>query len=352
MFQRRRLTLQSLIPLVPRTSKLAFWMASAALLCLAAQGQTARLRIGAIEFFGASGHDLASLRAVLPVREGSEVNAQDMNDLVARIRWMAKAADVALVCCDRRSPEESWTIFIGWPDGPGDGFRHAATPRARLRLPADGLALAQSSWAVWQEAQAAGMSDTVKPSSDLDIKLRETELSIRQYTMRHGERLRRVLRNSSDAQHRSIAAHFLSYGRRSRVLVNALVAACHDADEGVRDNATRSLMVLLRTDMRVAAWVPASEMVAMLHSGTWSDRQRAAILLLNLSEEQNPKLLSEIRGRAWPALLEMARWRGADQAGPARQLLGRAGGLDEPRLQVLLRGGNVDALLEAVATIH
>ncbi|MBN9660411.1 MAG: hypothetical protein J0H49_19635 [Acidobacteria bacterium] len=346
------MTLQSLIPQVTPTSKPVRWLVAAALLCLAAQAQPTRVRIGAIEFFGASGHDLASLRTALPVHEGSEVNAQEMNELLGRIRTVAKATDVALVCCDRRSPEESWTIFIGWPDGPGDGFRLSAAPHARLRLPAGGLALAESSWAVWQEAQAAGMSDTVKPSSDLDIKLRETELSIRHYTMRHGEQLRRILRNSGDPQHRAIAAHFLSYGRRSRVLVHALVAACHDPDEGVRDNATRSLMVLLRTDMRVTAWVPASELVAMLHSGHWSDRQRAAILLLNLSEEQNPKLLSEIRGRAWPMLLEMARWRGADQAGPARQLLGRAGGVDEPRLQVLLRAGSVDALLEAVSTIH
>ncbi|MGC4055004.1 MAG: hypothetical protein QM757_39690 [Paludibaculum sp.] len=340
------------MPLAGRTSILVRQLVSFTLLSCAVQAQSPRVRIGAIEFFGSSGHDLASLRAALPVAEGSDVNAQDMNDLLTRIRSTAKAADVALVCCDRRSPEESWTIFIGWPDGPGDGFRHAAAPHGRLKLPADGLGLARSSWAIWQEAQAAGMSDTVKPSSDLDIKLRATELSIRQYTMRHGDELRRVLRGSDDPQQRSIAAHFLSYGRRSKALVGALVAACHDPEEGVRDNATRSLMVLLRTDMRVAAWVPASEMVAMLHSGHWSDRQRAAILLLNLSEEQNPKLLSEIRARAWPMLLEMARWRGADQAGPARQLLGRAGGLDEPRLQALLRGGNVDALLEAVATIH
>ncbi|MGJ5818886.1 hypothetical protein [Paludibaculum fermentans] len=337
---------------MPRPSTLARYLACATLLCLAAQAQNARLRIGAIEFFGASGHDLPSLRAALPVHEGTEVNAQDMNDLLTRIRFMAKASDVAVVCCDRQSPEESWTLFIGWPDGPGEGFRYADGPRGKLQLPADGVSLAQSSWAVWQEAQAAGMSDAVKPSSDLDIKLRSTELAIRQYTMRHVEALRRVLRTSGDARHRAIAAHFLSYGRRSRPLISSLVAACHDADEGVRDNATRSLMVLLRTDIRVAAWVPAAEVVAMLHSGYWSDRQRAAILLLTLSAEANPKLLKEIRGRAWPILLEMARWRGADQAAPARQLLGRAGGLDEPRLQALLRGGNVDALLEAVATIH
>ncbi|QOY88307.1 hypothetical protein [Paludibaculum fermentans] len=324
----------------------------AALLSTLAQGQSARVRIGAIEFFGASGRDIAALRAALPLREGTEVDAREMNDLVARMRATTKAADVAVVCCERQSAEESWTIFIGWPDGPGEGFRYAQGPRAKLRLPAEGLNLAQVSWAVWQEAQSAGLSENGKPSSDLDNKLRATELAIRQYTMRHVEELRRILRTSSDAQHRAIAAHFLSYGRRSRAVVSTLAGACHDQDEGVRDNAARSLMVLMRTDMRVSAWVPAADFVAMLHSGHWSDRQRAAVLLLHLSAENNPKLLSEIRGRAWPVLLEMARWRGADQAGPARQLLGRAGGLDEPRLQALLRGGNVDALLEAVATIH
>lgn len=334
---------------MPRPPILTSWLAGAVLWSVAAYGQGASLRIAAIEFFGASGHDTAAIRAALPIHEGAEVAEAGMANVLTQIRTVAKATDVAAVCCDQQG---HWMLFIGWPDGPGAGFRHYPAPRGKNQLPPTALELARTSWAVWQQAQEAGLSDTIKPSSDLDLRLRQTELSIRHYAMRYGDVLRRVLRSSGDSQHRAIAAHFLSYGRRSRALIGILVGACHDPDEGVRDNAARSLMVLLRTDLRVAAWIPPNDMVAMLHSGRWADRQRAAMLLLALSAEQNPKLLAEIRNRAWPMLLEMARWRCAGQAAPARQLLGRAGGVDEPRLQVLLRGGDIDALLDAVQTVH
>ncbi len=322
------------------------------LFSLSVHGQPVPLRIGAIEFFGAAGRDTAALRATLPVREGAAVDPRDMARLVDEIRAAAHAADVAVVCCGRQGTAESWTLYIGWPDGPGRRFRYDPPPQGTARLPRDGVKLAQESWAVWQQAAEAGVSEEIKPSSDLDERLRATETAIRHYTMRYGAELRHILHTSGQPQHRAIAAHFLGYGRRSRAQVHVLVDAFHDSDEGVRDSAARALLVLLRTDMRVAAWMPAAHLVAMLHSGHWADRQRAALLLASLSAEENPKLLAEIRDHAWPALLEMAQWRSAEQAAPARQLLGRAGGLDEPRLQALLRGGDVEALLEAVATIR
>lgn len=330
---------------MPRFVHFVLATAALALLSGPAQAQPERLRIGAIEFFGAAGRDTAALRAHLPLREGDLVEARRMAQLLEATRAAAQASDVALVA----TASDHFTLYIGWPDG---AFRYRPVPHGKATLPSEALSLAQASWTVWQEAAATGASDSIRPAAGLDIRLRDSETAIRRYAMRHAAELRHVLQTSAEAPHRATAAHFLAYIRLSRRQIRSLAEAAYDADEGVRDSAVRALLVLLRTDLRVAAWIQPAGLLAMLHSGHWADRHRAALLLAGLSAEQNPKLLAGIRAQAWPVLLEMAQWRNPDQAAPARQLLGRAGGVDEPRLQAILRGGDVEALLQAVAPIR
>ena len=122
----------------------------------------------------------------------------------------------------------------------------------------------------------------------------------------------------------------------------------YDSDEIVRNNAIRALGVLAQSNPRVAAGIPPEHFIAMLSSGSWTDRNKAGFLLAELSKGREPKLLSQLRSRALKSLIEMARWRSSGHAGFARILLGRIAGIAETRLQRLVDAGQVDQIIEAL----
>ncbi|MGA3043977.1 MAG: hypothetical protein ABSF54_24650, partial [Bryobacteraceae bacterium] len=75
----------------------------------------------------------------------------------------------------------------------------------------------------------------------------------------------------------------------------ALVGAARDPDDEVRNNATRALGVLVRSNGALATEIPADTFIAMLNSGTWTDRNKGASLLMELTSARTPDLLTKIR---------------------------------------------------------
>jgi hypothetical protein len=127
----------------------------------------------------------------------------------------------------------------------------------------------------------------------------------------------------------------------------ALARAARDPDEEVRNNATRALGVLVRSNGKLAADVPADTFIEMLSSGIWTDRNKATSLLVGLTAGRDPVLLARIRAAGLDALIEMAQWRRPSHAFFARKVLGRVAGLPEKRLNELAWKGPVDAIVEA-----
>jgi hypothetical protein len=87
----------------------------------------------------------------------------------------------------------------------------------------------------------------------------------------------------------------------------------------------------------------------MLSSGIWTDRNKASLLLLQLTEKRDKELLDEIRVGAVEPLIEMARWRNTGHAFAARMILGRVGGIDETRLLELANKGQVDTIVASLS---
>ncbi len=153
-----------------------------------------------------------------------------------------------------------------------------------------------------------------------DPKLRAIELSMREYALAHEDLLREVLASSSDANHRRIAALFTGYARRSPQQTAALIAAVRDPDEMVRNNASRALGVLV---LAGGTAPPTAVFVRMLSSGTWTDRNKALMVLTSLVERSDSELLSDIRRRALDAITEMSQWQCPDHSADARKILAR-----------------------------
>jgi hypothetical protein len=79
--------------------------------------------------------------------------------------------------------------------------------------------------------------------------------------------------------------------------------------------------------------VPFEPFIALLNSIVWTDRNKAAFALYELTERRDPALLAKLRARTLPTLVEMARWQVAGHAFRPFALLGRIGNLSETEMQ-------------------
>jgi len=99
------------------------------------------------------------------------------------------------------------------------------------------------------------------------------------YASRDLPELRLVLRRSSDAAHRALAAQVLGYAADKPAVVEDLVHAMTDPSADVRNNASRALMVfaeMLPGAGPTVPRVPARPFIELLRSPVWSDRNKAS----------------------------------------------------------------------------
>ena len=183
-----------------------------------------------------------------------------------------------------------------------------------------------------------------------DPATRARQLPMLNYARRHESLIRAVLESSSDAGQRAIAAQLMGYVHSSRMQMAALVRASHDPNADVRNNAVRALGVLAGDSSKRAAQIPAAGFIAMLSSGSWTDRNKSSLLLEVLTRSRDPRLLHNLRAQALDPLLEMARWRSAGHAYAGRMMLGRCAGIEESRLEKLVVAGDVGDIVEELPT--
>jgi len=311
--------------------------------------------LGVIDFFGSKGVNVDAVRMALPVHVGDQLPAQitpsvDLQENVAAAVRQAigrDATDVGLVCCDDR---QRWILFIGLPGASSRPIAYRLPPVSSMRLPKEVLQLDAEWGKAWMDAAAAGATEDDSQGFALssDPVLRSKQMAMREYAIGNEALLKRALEQSSDARHRAIAATALGYANASAGQVSALVQASRDPNEGVRNNAVRSLAVIARAKPELARQIDARAFIRLLTSGSWSDRNKGAMILMVLTERRDPAMLRELRANALDALVEMARWSSPGHAYFARVLVGRIAGIEEPRLQQLVKEGRGDEIIAAI----
>jgi len=323
------------------------------LLRLAAPAQNDPRRIGSIEFFGYSGLNLDQISSALPLRVGDPFpgpskTREGTNKAVTSVLGRPPT-DIAPVCCDAQG---NYMIYIGLPGASVKPTKFNPVPTGNTKFPAQIVELYKQT----MDASSASVlkGDALEDDSKgyalaiNDPALRAKQLEVRAYALRHEHLIRAVLDFSSDTQQRIVAAYLLGYARQSPKQIDSLVRASHDADEIVRNNATRALGVLADSSPRVAARIPAGKFIQMLSSGSWTDRNKASALLTSITSTRAPKLLAELRSEALVPLIEMARWRSYGHAYSARILLARIAGIDEERARKLTNADNADEIINAL----
>ncbi len=181
--------------------------------------------------------------------------------------------------------------------------------------------------------------------------LRAIQLKMHAYAIRHEAPITNVLENSSDDRQRSIAAELLGYAAQSTHQVEALAKASRDSSGEVRNNATRALGVIVGAKPDMARNIPLQNFVDMLLSGTWTDINKASLLLGSLTRLRDPALLSQLRTPpVLDRLEEMARWRTNHSTFPII-VLGRLAGLDETLIQQLAATHDIEPILTALHSL-
>ena len=309
------------------------------------------LKVGAVDFFGAQGTDTALLVAKLPIHSGQTIKTATMEGTLDTIRDVGlavtglKVTDVDVVCCD--APERV-DFYIGLAGGSYRALTAAAAPTGEVRLSPEEMALYQRDLDLMMEGiqhGSAGEDDSKGYALSKYPAAQQVQIAMRAYAVGHAGEIERVLKEAKEAGQRQAAAMLLGYGERSAGQVAALVAAANDADAEVRNNALRALWTL-------AAGGPlqglqAQALIAMLYSGTWSDRNKVSLLLERLTETRDAALLDELRREAMGPLLDGARWHSVGHAEPFLWILGRMGKIDEARLGKMVEAGERDAIISA-----
>jgi hypothetical protein len=310
-------------------------------------------RVGAIEFFGCSGINLDKLRASLKFREGDEFTNESAKDKLNQITESVKRAighpptDISPSCCD---PQNRFMFYIGLS---GKAIQYKKLPNGNIRLPMDAFHVYEEFMKAWEEGIIKGIpgEDQTKGYALSDYTpTRAFQLKMRSFALSHESLIKNVLANSADDQHRIAAAQLLGYARQSAQQIKALVeAATTDANDTVRNNAIRALWVLANSNPNLANHIPPAPIAELLLSGFWTDLNKGSLLLDAMTRDRNKNILETLRQpEIIDRLIEMAGWK-TGHAQAARSILGRIGGIEEKKLQQLVR--NTESLKEITSRL-
>ena len=170
------------------------------------------------------------------------------------------------------------------------------------------------------------------------------------YAERHLDTLRQVLRRSADPEQRKIAGLVIGYAKDKNAVLDDLQYAVLDADEAVRNNASRSIgaiAVLAQERPELGIEIDPDPFIDMLNSLVWTDRNKATLVLGTLAGSRDARLLEQLRQRALPSLIDMTRWKSGHAAG-GYSILGRMSGLSDDELEDAWEKGERERVIALV----
>lgn len=320
------------------------------------------LEIGIIDLYGLTSVSSADVRAALTFKEGDTLALADggrpevlrsSEERVAKLPGVA-GARIHIVCCD----SAKLIVYVGVQERGAPALRFHPAPKGAVRLPAEtvqaGREFLKALFAAVQRGDAE--EDRVEGHSLMrDPTARAIQQQFVVFARRDLATLRLVLRNSSDAAERALAAQLLGYASDKRSVVGDLVRAIRDPAEDVRNNAMRALMVMADAGAGLDAAappIPAAPFIELINSPEWTDRNKAAMALAALSARRDRKMLSDIRKSALRPLIEMARWKSEGHAQPAFMILARLAGYPDEVSSGIWDRGDREAVIEAVLGIR
>lgn len=315
-------------------------------------GAQRAIAIGVVDFYGLHHLSQGDVQRALGIAAGDTVVADSLAPALRRLRAIPGVTDAALapVCCE---PDGRWALFVGIEERGAPRLALDPAPQGAVRLPDDvvqlGRAFDDSLMAAVRRGEAAEHDSGGHAFFDAPaltaIQHRFLAVAAASLPM-----LVDVLHHSSDAEHRALAAELLGYAPDVSQVIPDLVAAMHDPDSDVRNNAMRALAVIAgyaQQHPELGIRVPTRPFIEMLESVVWTDRNKASFALWQLTASRDSSLLAGLRARALPALLDMARWQSVGHAYAGYMILGRIEGVSDDALQRDWQRGDRRGVIDA-----
>jgi hypothetical protein len=259
-------------------------------------------------------------------------------------------ARLNFVCCDAGKA----ILYVGISEKGAPALQFRPAPQGRIRLPENMVQVGEAlSDAFTRAAEKGdvGEDDSQGHALSHNPEARTLQERFVTFAEQHFKLLCSVLRESADAQHRALAAEIIAYVPNKRDVVKDLVYGMGDPDVGVRNNSMRALGVIAKFAPRAprqSIKVPMQPFIAMLNSIEWTDRNKSAAALFQLTEKRDAPVLSSLRRHALQSLVEMARWKSPPHAQSAFFILGRVGKLSEEEIWQAWNSSNREALIQKV----
>ena len=338
---------------IPRTH-LGLAMLLTAGAALAVDGQS--VEIGIIDLYGMNKVPARDVRAALTFKEGDRITedagepraVKSSKERLAKLPGVVRAR-IEVVCCDSGRV----MVFVGIEEQGAPTLRLRPAPEGDVRLPADiDHAGEEFSKALMLAVQRGDAGEDRSKGHSLvhDPAARAVQERFIVFARRDPALLRLVLRNSSDAGERALAAQVLGYVGDKQSVVDDLERGMSDPDENVRDNAMRALMVFADAAPGPdgsTLHVPPGPFIELLNSPVWSDRNKASGALMALSARIDRKALAELRKSALTPLVEMARWKSAGHALASFMILARVAGYPDGVARGFWDRGDREVVIEA-----
>ncbi len=315
---------------------------------LTARAQILKAPVVAVDFYGAAQVDFERLRAALPVRVGESLDAEtaagqdtgaEFLKLVGDNRWSLSPVFVPDL--------KGWVVYVDVEPPGAASHRFRPEPSGAEQLPAEIVALYEHAMDRYVNGGIEAGEETAEGYSlSKDPAMRADELQLIHYARKHAAKVYRVLETSASPRDRIAAAWIAGYAPQTNQQTAALLRGVDDPNGNVRNNVVRVLGVLAEHDTSMARRIPAEPFLPMLHSLTWTDRNKAMFVLGAVTAARDPKTLATLRRDAIGPLRQMSKWTNWGHAAAALTLLGRASGMAEERLQALLAAENARAILE------
>lgn len=291
-----------------------------------------KILISIIDFYGNRSITDDQLRKALSLSEG-EISTDSLNreKYEARIKAIpgVKQAHLNLVCCD---PATKGVILFAGITESNDTIVYRPEPTGKDSLPPSILKLGLAFDDAMMKAIQGGNAGEESPngyalmndSASKTIQLQFIPVARNNYAL-----LKKVLYKSSLSEHRAFAAQMIAYSTDKKSVINDLMYAIHDNNETVRNNATRALALLAgyaNEHPGEGLKIPAEPFITMLNSYIWTDRNKGLMILRFLTEKRDPQIMQQLKTKALPSLIEMAKWKSEGHAFAAYVILGRLAG--------------------------
>ena len=287
--------------------------------------------IGTIDFYGLRTVSEKDVRQALKIKIGDDwmqtlLAVEENRQFLKKIRGVEDAS-ISLVCCNDLDGKSIVFVGISEKDAPALTFR--AAPNGKIQLPEKILQAGKDFQTAFRQAisekdfsedQSKGYAlagnKNVRKVQEQFVSLAAKNLKI----------LRRVLRESADTEQRALAAQIIAYAPNKNAVVGDLLYAVRDANETVRNNATRALILFAgfaNANPQSKIEIPADDFIPMLNSLDWTDRNKSLGVLDALTKKREAKLLTKLKKDVLLSLVEMARWKSPGHAQTAFFILGR-----------------------------